>query len=115
MNLTTRLFSVFSLVCLLSVGCASNASYPEQSTSDAVSSETSQGYERVYEIFGMDCPACHGGLTNIINEIDGVESSTANWETQRLTVTLKQGAELDEETIADAVARANFTLGKRIK
>lgn len=34
---------------------------------------------------------------------------------KRLTVTVKPGAQLEDKDIYDAVRRANFTPGKRIK
>jgi len=39
----------------------------------------------------------------------------ANWEKKRLVVTVNPGTPLNDEDIYDAIRRANFTPGKRIK
>lgn len=70
---------------------------------------------RVYEVFGMDCPGCHGGLENLVNKLPGVITSQANWKDQRLTIKLVLGAQLSEEEISVAIKQANFTPGKRLK
>ncbi len=73
------------------------------------------GEVRIYEIFGMDCPGCHGGLENLVNKVPGVKSSQANWEKQQLRVVLYANVEVDDEAIHEAIKRANFTPGERFK
>ena len=68
----------------------------------------------IYEVFGMDCPGCHGGLENLVNKIPGVRTSKANWDKQQLQVVLHPNAEVDDNAIYDAIKRANFTPGKRL-
>ncbi|NIN00835.1 MAG: DUF3347 domain-containing protein [candidate division Zixibacteria bacterium] len=68
---------------------------------------------RIYEVFGMDCPGCHGAVEKLVKKIPAVEAAEANWKEQHLTVTVRPGSELDDEEIYDAVRRANFTPGKR--
>ncbi len=70
---------------------------------------------RIYEVFGMDCPACHGGVENLVLKIPGVRDVKADWKKRRLIVTVKPGAQLDDEFVFDAIRRANFTSGKRIQ
>jgi copper chaperone CopZ len=75
-----------------------------------------QGLEtRVYEVFGMDCPGCHGGVEKLVMKIQSVDNVTANWSEQQLVVMVKQGMDLNDDEIYDAVQRANFTVGKRVK
>ncbi len=69
---------------------------------------------RVYEVFGMDCPGCHGGLEKLVNKLPDVLASQANWKNQRLTVKLRQGTILSDEDVFGAIKRANFTPGKRL-
>ena len=69
---------------------------------------------RVYEVFGMDCPGCHGGLEKLVKKIPNVQQAEANWVKKQLTVTVQPGAELNDEDIYDAIRRANFTHGKQI-
>ena len=76
----------------------------------------SEGSEvRIYEIFGMDCPGCHGGLENLVDKVPGVKSSEANWEKQQLRVIIYANVEVDDDLIYDAIKRANFTPGERFK
>lgn len=70
---------------------------------------------RIYEIFGMDCPGCHGGLENLVNKVAGVISSEANWEKQLLRVVLYADVEVDDNLIYEAIKKANFTPGERFK
>jgi cation transport ATPase len=70
---------------------------------------------RVYEVFGMNCPGCHGGLEKLVNKIPAIQQAEANWQKKQLVVTIRPGTELNDEDIYDAIRRANFTLGKRIK
>jgi copper chaperone CopZ len=70
---------------------------------------------RVYEIFGMDCPGCHGGLEKLVNKLPGVMTCQANWKDQRLTIKLRLGTQLSDEEISVAIKQANFTPGKRLK
>jgi copper chaperone CopZ len=77
---------------------------------------TQEGTEtRVYEVFGMDCPGCHGGLEKLVKNIPSIHDAKANWKEKQLMVTVKPGYTLDDEEIYDAIRRANFTVGKRIK
>jgi copper chaperone CopZ len=69
---------------------------------------------RIYEIFGMDCPGCHGGLEKLVNKIPGVKASQANWEKQQLQIALYPDVEVEDNAIYEAIKRANFTLGKRL-
>ena len=77
--------------------------------------EATQGKSgmRIYEVFGMNCPGCHGAVEKLVKKIPAVQEAEANWKEQRLTVTVQPGSELNDEDIYDAVRRANFTPGER--
>ncbi len=70
---------------------------------------------RVYEVFGMDCPGCHGGLEKLVKKIPSVQQAEANWLKKQLVVIVRPEVELNDEDIYDAIRRANFTSGKRLK
>lgn len=70
---------------------------------------------RVYEVFGMDCPGCHGGLEKLVEKIPAVQQAKANWQKKELIVTVRPETELNDEDIYDAIQRASFTVGKRLK
>ena len=70
---------------------------------------------RVYEVFGMDCPGCHGGLEKLVMKIPAVQRAEANWIEKRLTVVVRPETELNDEDVFNAIRKANFTAGERIK
>ncbi|MHC4648131.1 MAG: heavy-metal-associated domain-containing protein [Planctomycetota bacterium] len=70
---------------------------------------------RVYEVFGMNCPGCHGGLEKLVKKIAAVQQAEANWLKKQVVITVRPGAELKDEDVYDAIRRANFTPGKRIR
>ena len=70
---------------------------------------------RVYEVFGMNCPGCHGGLEKLVKKIPAVQEAEANWLQKQVVVTVRPEVELNDEDIYDAIKRSNFTPGNRIK
>lgn len=70
---------------------------------------------RVYEVFGMDCPGCHSAVEKLVKKVPGVQDAEANWSKQRLVVFVQPGNQLSDDEIFDAVKRANFTAGERVK
>ena len=111
MKITTKAMALGLMVAvslIQLVGCAA--------TKPNFADLAGEGNEiRIYEIFGMDCPGCHGGVENLVNKVPGVITSQANWEAQTLQVALLPNAEVDDDAIYDAIKRANFTPGKRLK
>lgn len=91
-----------------SAGCGSKAE---------VATETAPpvGEIRVYEVFGMDCPGCHGGLEKLMNAITGVAGSQAAWDRKKLTVYVAEDGNVDDADIAAAIRKANFTPGERLE
>ena len=67
-----------------------------------------------YEVYGMDCPGCHGGLEKNLEKIPRVLAASANWKQQRDTLSLEEEATVSPEQITQAVEDSNFTLGKKI-
>ena len=105
-------FLIFTLL-LFFISNAGGDTVSNNKDSEELTKES--GLTRIYEIYGMDCPGCHGGLEKLVKKIEAVQTAEANWKEKRLTVTLKPGAQLDDEEVFDAIKRANFTVGKRIK
>jgi copper chaperone CopZ len=102
---------------LVAILCAAMLSHAGCSTGRSdVLPEMPEGTEvRIYEVFGMDCPGCHGGLEKLVDEIPAVEKSEANWKEKRLAVAVKPGADLKDEDVLDAIHRANLTPGERLR
>ena len=82
---------------------------------DLVTEPMQESGVRVYEVFGMNCPGCHGGLEKLVKKISSVQEAKANWQKKQLVVTTRPEAELNDEDIYNAIRRANFTPGKRLK
>ncbi|MBD3331774.1 hypothetical protein GF356_02895 [candidate division GN15 bacterium] len=105
-------FTILGIVAILIVaaaaGCGSNRKSLEELAGD-------EDEIRVYEVFGMDCPGCHGGVEDLVNRVDGVVASEANWEQQRLTVVVSRSAEVTDRKIFEAIKLANFTPGERVQ
>lgn len=104
------------VICILTVSALLACGIGCASTNSGMTESLDQGAEtRVYEVFGMDCPGCHGGLEKLVKKIPAVLQAEANWKKKQLVVAVRPGAELNDEDIYDAIKRANFTPGKLIK
>jgi len=102
-----KILSFVLLANILIAGCASTSQVRQASESE---------YEiRTYEVFGMDCPGCHDGVEKIVNKVPGVVDSKANWEAAKIEITLEKGADPGDPAIFDAIRKANFTPGKRLR
>jgi copper chaperone CopZ len=101
---------VISLICLSAflISCASKNTKP-------VIDSNENTEIRTYKVFGMDCPGCQSALEKLINKIPGVLDSEANWKEKQVIVRIQKGAEVNDDDIFDAIQRANFTPGERIK
>ncbi len=104
----TFLLLILPVLLVCGIGCT--AANQELATKSMEESGT-----RVYEVFGMDCPGCHGGLEKLVKKISAVQDVEANWQKQQLLVVVRPEVALDDADIYDAIRRANFTAGKRIK
>ena len=102
------LFLVFSALLVYGIGCATTGH-------DVAGKSGKESEIRIYEVFGMDCPGCHGGLNKLVEKIHEVQQAESNWKEKRLTVTVRPKSQLNDEDIYSAIRRANFTHGKRIK
>jgi copper chaperone CopZ len=69
----------------------------------------------VYEVFGMDCPGCHGALEKQVNKLNGVDASSANWLNQEIMIVVKKDSVLKEEELFEKIKKANFTPGVKIR
>mgnify|MGYP002628886390 CR=1 FL=1 len=107
---SARLIAI-ALVCigaLIIGGCASTTATDSR---DVIKT----GEVRIFEVFGMDCPGCHGGVEKLVEAIPGVLDAQASWESKRITVILSEGSTVADETIRETIARANFTAGERLQ
>lgn len=105
--------SIFCLVsaCILFGAFALNCGPKNR---EMVGMAVTESERRVYEVFGMDCPGCHGGLEKLVTKIPNVLQAEANWQKKRLVVFIRPGTQLSDDDIYDAILRANFTPGKRL-
>ncbi len=99
---------IFTLLLACCVGCATNIQ-------DTTSTVTDGSEVRVYEVFGMDCPGCQGGVEKLVKKIPAVQDAKADWQKKEIVVIVRPESTLDDKDVFDAIRRANFTPGKRIK
>jgi copper chaperone CopZ len=95
-------------VAIVAAGCGPKAKIAADNTLPA-------HQVRVYEVFGMDCPGCHGGLEKLVNAVPGVVGSQASWEEKRITVYVAEGADVDDADVLAAIGKGNFTPGERLQ
>ncbi len=103
-------FFLLVLLTLLFCGIGCNSAEQDSAVKSIEASES-----RVYEVFGMNCPGCHGGLEKLVKKISAIQEAEANWQKKQLVVMVRPEVELNDEDIYDAIRRSNFTPGKRIK
>jgi copper chaperone CopZ len=108
--ITRKIGYTFSLIFLITFfsSCHSEIAKPALESTEEIEI-------RIYEVFGMDCPGCQGAVQKLVNKIPGVLDSEANWKKKQIVVRIWGGEEVSDETIFDAIRRANFTPGKRTK
>lgn len=104
-KITAILLMVMTL--LASCGSKPDSAFPED--------WSGRGEVRIYEVFGMDCPGCHGGLEKQLNALDGVLDSRADWTSKQVMVLVKEGIEVSDAYIHEGMKRANFTPGERLQ
>jgi copper chaperone CopZ len=109
------LFLILVTLTFCVIGCNDAEKSSSAKTLD-VTAKAVDGLEtREYEIFGMDCPGCHGGLEKLIKKIPAIQDAQANWVKKQVIVTVKADAKLSDDDVYDAIKRSNFTVGKRTK
>ena len=108
MNLTPTSPTTMIVIAALALlaGCSGS---PEAETTPAA------GTIVEYEVFGMDCPGCHGGLEKLARDIEGVGFAKASWVDKTLTLGIADGVRISDEEVHTAIERANFTAGERLK
>jgi copper chaperone CopZ len=56
----------------------------------------------MYEVFGMDCPGCQGGLEKLVKKIPAIQQAEANWQKKQLSESSDPiGKFKNEKTIID--------------
>ena len=97
----------FPIIIFFLISCSSTK---EVNNSTLENTET-----KVYEVFGMDCPGCHGGLEKLLNQHEAIISSQADWVNKRVTIVMISNSGISDNDIFELIRRANFTPGKLIK
>ena len=105
-----KIYSVLLFILLPVFTFAASVTSDSTFNNDSLETEI-----RIYEVFGMDCPGCHGAVEKLVKKIPAVSGAQASWEKQEIKVWIDPGSEVKNEEIFDAIERANFTPGKRIE
>jgi copper chaperone CopZ len=67
----------------------------------------------VMHVSGLACGLCAHSVTNALQKVDAVEDIQVLLEDdQRILLTLKEGAKVDEKTLREAVTSAGFEARK---
>lgn len=99
--------SAIFLITVVFINCSSTKDIDQIDPSD---------YDvRIYEVFGMDCPGCHGGIEKLMNKHSDIDYSRADWEKQQITIYVIKDSQIEDDTIFKIIEEANFTLGKRLQ
>jgi len=61
------------------------------------------------QVDGLSCPFCAYGLEKHLKKVNGVEGVTINMKRGQATVALKSDAQVDDQTLRQAVKKAGFT------
>lgn len=64
--------------------------------------------EKVYTVEGMTCSACSSAVERVTRKMDGVNSSSVNLTTNRLTISFDE-SKVSQEDIFDTVLKAGYT------
>ena len=68
--------------------------------------------EKTIEIKGMMCQHCEMHVKKALEALNGVESASASHEQGKATVTLKEGARVDEGKVKAAIEEAGYEFVK---
>ena len=63
-------------------------------------------------IQGMTCPFCADGLHKKLGKLPGVEKAEVSLKLKKARLTLKEGANVDQETIKKTIIDSGFTPGQ---
>ena len=64
--------------------------------------------EKTLSIEGMMCEHCEAHVKKALEALDAIESAVTSHEKKTAVVTLKAGAQLDEEAVKKAVSDAGY-------
>ena len=70
---------------------------------------------RTFDIEGMTCEACNYTVINVANEVDGVISSVASYETGKATITFDKSKTTEKEVVESinlSSININLTINK---
>lgn len=98
---------ILFIACLL----AFETAYSQNSTDNKLQQQDTITIK--YQVFGMNCPGCHGALEKQLNKIPGVLYSKADWVKQE--VAIYSSIQITEEDIRKRMKKTNFTMGEKIK
>jgi len=67
------------------------------------------GQTATIAVDGLSCPFCAYGLEKNLKKVNGIESVKIDMKSGHATVALKQGAQVDDQVLRQAVKKAGFT------
>jgi len=67
------------------------------------------GQTATIAVDGLSCPFCAYGLEKNLKKVKGIESVSIDMKTGHAIVALKQGVQVNDQTLRQAVKKAGFT------
>ena len=83
--------------------------HPEQSDTDAIPSDNSEGDTVLFAVPEMDCPSCAGKVENSVRKLDGITAIDPQVTTGTLSVSY-EGERTTPDEIAQRVEKAGYTV-----
>ncbi len=74
-----------------------------------VNAQESSPKSATIQVDGLSCPFCAYGLEKHLKKVKGVEGVDINMKSGKATVTLKSGAQVNDDALSAAVTKAGFT------
>ena len=106
---------IFLSISVLNAQDKADQNSPSKAKSPANNPARSLGPDTLYyQVFGMDCPGCHGALEKQIDKLSAVNFSRGDWVNQEVMVIVKKDSVLNEKELLEKIEKANFTPGEKV-
>lgn len=105
------------LIIFFSISILKAQDKSEQSKSDnqaRLPAENAVQDTLYFQVFGMDCPGCHGTLEKQVNKLNAVDHSKGDWVNQEVMIIVKKDSVLIERELFEKIEKANFTPGIKV-
>ncbi|MDQ6996957.1 MAG: heavy-metal-associated domain-containing protein [Mariprofundus sp.] len=75
----------------------------------SISANELKGQTVTIQVDGLSCPFCAYGLEKNLKKVTGIEGVDIDMKTGKASVAIKAGAQVDDQSLRQAVKKAGFT------